>query len=90
MTDERLLNYINFVLRDQYIMCKDDKDYKEYANDCKNLIDNPNGVTDIWELLTDPSYDWAQEYINKNECCCEGLYDAIVDAIIDIINADKF
>lgn len=90
MSEERLLNYIDFVLRDQYIMCKNSKDYEEYAEDCKNLIDNPNGVLYIHELLTDISYDWAQEYIDLNNICCEQLYDATVDAIIDIINADKF
>lgn len=90
MNDERLMNYINFVLRDQYIMCKNDKEMEEYTADCKALIDDPVGVLDIWELLTDISYEWAKEYIDQNECCCVGLYDAVVDAIIDIINAEKF
>ena len=90
MNDERLLNYIEFVLKDQYIMCKNDSEMQEYANDCKKLIDNPYGVLDIWELLVDPSYEWAQEYIALNQCCDENLYNATVDAIIDIINAEKF
>ena len=87
MSKKRLLNYIDFVLRDQYIMASRDDDMAEYAGGCWNLIVEEDGIYYILDTLG--TMDKAKEYIELNDVTNVDLYDVVVDAIIEVINSEE-